>query len=147
MRSLKTSNKARTTYKDDASTQASLSDNDDDDHRRRSGRHEVHERIESKKSTFGSPGSCCDGLNKNKYYYGDENGHRHREDDKGYISSHVKTSKFAMENDKVIEDTNFNEDFERSFKDKSEARDVRRDYDRFVEHTKKHTKVCCIRFW
>lgn len=142
------------TKKDDASTQASLSDSDDETRRHRHGKHhhEVHERVESRKSTFGTPDKCCDPLEKpkNKYYYGTdptvgENG------DKGYISANVKTSKFAMENNRVVEDKNLNEDFERSFKGRNEQRDVQREYDRFVQRTKEHTKVsfrstCCIPF-
>lgn len=157
MRSLKTSaknsskNSKGKSRKDDASTQASLSDSDDEArHRHRSGgrnMHEVHERVESRKSTFGTPAGhdkCCDPLEskpRNKYYYGAdpvENG----DPDKGYISSNVKTSKFAMENNRVIEDKSFNEDFERTFKGHNEQRDVQRDYDRFVQRTKEHTKVC-----
>lgn len=152
MRSLKTNAKNSKGSKgkgkkDDASTQASLSDSEDDTHRHRHGKHlhEVHERVESRKSTFGTPDKCCDPLEKpkNKYYYGTdplENG-RHENGEKGFISSNVKTSKFAMENNKVLEDKSFNEDFERSFKDRGERREVQRDYDRFVERTRDQAKV------
>ena len=154
MRSLKTNSKNSKgfkgkTKKDDASTQASLSDNEDDTHRHRHGKHlhEVHERVESKKSTFGTPDKCCDPLEKpkSKYYYGTdpvENDNR----EKGFISSNVKTSKFAMENNRVLEDKSYSEDFERSFKDKSERRDVQREYDRFVERTKDQAKVSTLKY-
>lgn len=154
MRSLKTSsgkksstkkNKGGRAKKDDASTQATLSDSDDGDTRRHRSKHEVHERIDSRRSTYDIPGDCCENIHhsqhnkpKSKYYFGTD---RPLGDDGGHISANVKTSKFAMENNKVIEDKSFNEDFDRSFKNRDEMTEVRRDYDRFVERTKDHTKV------
>lgn len=163
MRSLKTnakntkSVKTKSKSRDDASTQASLSDSDDETHRHRNRHgkhlHEVHERVESRKSTFGTPDKCCDPLEKpqNKYYYGTDPSsgthHHNSNGEKGFISSNVKTSKFAMENNRVVEDKSFNEDFERSFKGRNERHDVQRDYERFVERTKDHTKVFIDNFF
>lgn len=154
MRSMKTSSslkggkpkKNRKSKMDDASTQASLSDSDHDDDYR--GRKPVHEHIEARKSPFVSPDhKCIDPVGhqhdkpKNRYYFGTDPSH---DEEKGYISSNVKTSRFAMENNRVVEDKSFDEDFERSFKDKHERLDAHRDYDRFVEHTRDHTKVNCF---
>lgn len=161
MRSLKTStsnlkggnNKAKKNRKsrmDDASTQASLSDSDQDDEYR--GRKPVHEHIEARRSPYVSPDhKCLDPVGhqqhdkpKNRYYFGTDPSQDNGE--KGYISSNVKTSRFAMENNRVVEDKSFDEDFERSFKDKHERLDAHRDYDRFVEHTRDHTKVSSVIF-
>lgn len=147
MRSLKTNSAANSskkkskTKKGDAATQASLSDSDNE--AKHSPRQEVHEHIESRRSSFSVPGTC-DGHDhvdkpKKKYYFGSDRALG--EGEVGHISSNVKTSKFAMENDRVVENKTFNDEFDRSFRDSSERNEVRRDYDRFVERSKDHTKV------
>lgn len=145
--------------KDDASTQASLSDSDDDHHHQgkassHHGLQEVHEHFESKKSTFHTPDKCCDPLSgvncegvKNKYYFGTGGAPPSGDREKGYISSSVKTSKFATDDGRVVEDKSFNEDFERTFKNDDERRQVAREYDRFVEHAQDHTKVRVKGYW
>lgn len=117
----------KTTRKDDASTQASMSDCDCD-----------HHGSTSLRSSFNVDDNDCFIDNKPKYYYqGDV-------DDKGFIQARVKTSKFATENDRVVEDKTFEEDFERSFRNDAEKFDVKRDFDRFREKTAEHTKVSVL---
>lgn len=159
----------QTVRKDDASTQASLSDLSDNDERqhRYSAKHlhGSHDRkfgsTSSRRSSFQHDhqhthhDECYDSVNKqhstkgkkhqHQYYYGtdplDSKNNSNGDGEKGFISATVKTSKFAMENDRVIEDKTFAEDFDRSFKGQAEKFDAKRDYDRFREKTMEHTKV------
>ncbi|KAI7688598.1 hypothetical protein SSS_07476 [Sarcoptes scabiei] len=141
--------------KDDASTQASISDGSDDELRQ--GHHRQRNIYSSKQNGCSSRTSfqthddeCCDLAAgkplKKQYYYGTDSFDRMagknggNDDEKGYITANVKTSKYTMENDRVLEDKTFEEDFERSFKDKHEKLDVKRDFDRFREKTMGHTK-------
>ncbi|OTF80074.1 hypothetical protein BLA29_002694, partial [Euroglyphus maynei] len=141
MRSLKSSKKGRphytttiTTRKDDASTQASLSDCDCD----ANAIDNVNDNDRTTlRSSFDMHDNECFVGNKPKYYYSGDQGDV---DDKGFIQARVKTSKFAMQNDRVLEDKTFEEDFERSFRNDSEKFDVKRDFDRFREKTAEHTK-------